>query len=162
MPTEIDFAPALTGLAILRARGQFGVQADRDFRRGDVLCRIDGRLTSRPTRYSVQIGESRHIDLPTGKTIFDLLDSHAWPFLNHSCAPNALLRDQTLIALTDIRRFEAITFDYNANEAELAEPFRCNCGSAHCEGEIGGWRSLDASGRARREGRVARHLLPVT
>ena len=162
MTTEIDKAPSLTGLAILRANAQFGVIADRDFRRGEVLCRIDGRKTRVPTRYSVQVGPTEHVDLPAGKTIYDLLDSHAWPFLNHSCTPNAMVRDRALIALDPIRRFDAVTFDYNANEAELAEPFRCTCGATRCEGSIGGWLRLDDEGRARRAARVARHLLLMT
>jgi hypothetical protein len=63
-----------------------------------------------------------------------------------------------LVALRELAAGEELTFDYNATEWDLAEPFRCSCGA--CGGSIvRGFAHLDDRARALRRGRTAGHLV---
>lgn len=131
---------ATAGVGILVESGQRRVVATAAFSAGATVMRLEGRATDVPTRYSVQLGPAEHLDP------FDLLDEQArlqwrgWMFLNHSCEPNAVIRDRALVALRDIVEGEGITFDYNATEWDMAEPFACHCGSPRCVGVVRGAR----------------------
>ncbi|MBX3175455.1 MAG: SET domain-containing protein-lysine N-methyltransferase [Gemmatimonadaceae bacterium] len=156
-PQQPDEAPRPnTGASLRSAPGilpsanpLIAVLAEADARRviarvaiaaGTPILRIEGRLTDLPTRHSVQVGASQHIDP------FDLFDDAAqvewrsWMYLNHHCEPNAELRERVLVALRDIAEGEDVTFDYNTTEWELAEPFSCACGSPRCVGVVRGAR----------------------
>lgn len=110
---------------------------------GIEICRLDGRETESPTRYSVQLAPGRHLDP------YDLLDPDElvhwryWMYLNHHCEPNAMLDGRRLVALRDIAAGEGVTFDYNSTEWEMAEPFACHCGSARCVGTVRGAKYRD-------------------
>jgi hypothetical protein len=61
-----------------------------------------------------------------------------WPperFINHRCDPNAYVRtiagDRYVVALTEIRPGEEVTYDYCVNGDGETEWF-CSCGSPHC------------------------------
>ena len=119
-----------------------------------------------PSRWSIQVGEGLHVE-PPRELLPDLEpDRCPWRFLNHSCAPNAVLGSACraegsplrLIALRSIDRWEEISFDYNSNEFELAAPFACACGACG-GGVIRGFRHLDPVEQARRRERVSPHLL---
>ncbi len=131
---------ATAGVGILVEPAQRRVVATAAFSAGATVMRFEGRASDTPTRYSVQIGPAEHLDP------FDLLDEQArlqwrsWMFLNHSCEPNAAVRDRSLVALRDIADGEGITFDYNATEWDMAEPFACHCGSPRCVGLVRGAR----------------------
>lgn len=68
-------------------------------------------------------------------------------FTNHSCDPNGGLKivngELALVALRDIKAGEEINFDYSTStdEGEGWE-MACCCGSAHCRGVSGDWRTL--------------------
>jgi hypothetical protein len=126
-------------------------------RAGERLFTIEGEQTTTATRYSVQIGENLHIDLCGVHCTEEILDRYFWRFMNHSCEPNSLIRDRDVIALRDIQPWEAVTFDYNTTEWEMAEPFDCRCGSANCLGTIRGLKYLTLIERERL-GKVAPHL----
>ena len=121
--------------------------------RGQVILQIDGVQTHQPSRHSVQVGPGTHL-APQG----DPPEHGQWRYLNHSCAPNAWLRGLELIALRDIQAQEALSFDYNPTEWDMAEPFACHCGSADCLGQVSGFAHLNAAQRMRLQG-VAPHLL---
>lgn len=117
----------------------------RAFVSGEVILHLDGQTLSEPDRHTLQVGAGVHldaIDAASGKF-------YAWRYLNHSCQPNAAVRDRELVALRAIAAGDEITFDYNTTEYDMASPFQCHCGSAGCAGKIRGYRYLTAAERAR-------------
>ncbi|MBL8981616.1 MAG: SET domain-containing protein-lysine N-methyltransferase, partial [Gemmatimonadetes bacterium] len=78
-----------------------------------------------------------------------------WRYMNHACAPTTRIVEREVFAVRDIAALEAVTFDYNTTEYDLAEPFRCHCGAPQCVGVVRGARHLTTVQRARVE-----HLLP--
>ena len=85
----------------------------KKFNIGDVVLKLEGDITNTPTRTSIQIGENKHIDSYLGR------------FVNHSFTPNCKVENQCLIAITEIKENDSITFDYNKTEYDLAYPFKC-------------------------------------
>ncbi|MCA9231703.1 MAG: hypothetical protein KDA57_13710 [Planctomycetales bacterium] len=116
-------------------RGQ-GVMVLRSFREGEVLFRMNGRLTKELTLHSLQLAPDLHLDDPyvAGKVL-------------HSCAPNSRLDVSTreFIAERDIEYGELLTMDYECTEDVLYRPFWCRCGEAGCRGEIVGRLFSEAS-----------------
>lgn len=125
---------------------------------GEVVTRIVGVESTTPTRFSLQVGPSLHIE-PAADAPLD--GTYAWRFMNHSCDPNCEIRGRDVVALRPIAEGEEITYDYATTEEEMAEPFRCGCGSPHCRGEIRGFRYLSTEDRERLRPRLADHLLAL-
>ena len=92
------------------------------------------QITSERTWRTVQVGHGLHVKN-------ELLD-----YVDHSCEPNAIvaIESRQLLALRAIAPGEPITFFYPGTEVEMAQPFRCTCGSRHCLGEIAGAFYLSA------------------
>ncbi len=111
---------------------------------GATLLRIDGVLTRKATRYSVQIGEESHIDMAAGGDDGLVLSKYYWRFTNHSCEPNTRIQSRDVIAAREIAPWEDVTFNYNTTEYDMAEPFACHCGSASCIGMVRGAKHLTA------------------
>ena len=125
---------------------------------GQLILRIDGEVTSQPSRHSVQIGTNAHIAPTAAAPGRNPLDHGYWRYLNHSCEPNAWLRGHELIALRNIAANHDVTFDYNTTEWDMAVPFACHCGSARCLGTVRGFAHLSPAQRDRLQG-AAPHLL---
>lgn len=158
MPTQPEPLPLDPRLAVQRSHGQFQVVALAPIAQGETLLYVNGRVVDRPSRYSVQIGPRQHVDPPVPDRIEDDMDRHAWRFLNHSCAPSAVLRGRTLVALRPIVAGDQITFDYATTEYEMAEPFACGCGAPACRGVIRGFAGLSAAERLMLAPHTAAHL----
>jgi hypothetical protein len=132
--------------------------AAKDVAAGTSVLVIEGAEVSRPSRFSVQVGEHAHIDLPAGGAPEDVADRYPWQFTNHSCEPNTLLSGRSLVALRPIRAGEEVTFNYNTTEYALAEPFACHCGSPGCAKTIRGFRYLSRGRREQLRALLAPHL----
>ena len=129
--------------------------AARAIEAGAVVCRIEGDMTTVPTRFSLQVGVGCHVaPRLTGSD-----DGPAWRFTNHSCDPNSALRGQALVALRSIVEGDEITFDYETTEYDMAEPFVCHCGADQCRGTIRGFRHTTPTVRERLRPLLAPHLL---
>ncbi|KAG8946078.1 hypothetical protein FRC04_012056 [Tulasnella sp. 424] len=112
------------------------LKAVRAFRTGDVICPFEG-LTSGPKRYtSVQCGPGPedHVELNS-----DLV------YVNHSCEPNVAFdlssprsNEWHVRALKNISPGEPLSFFYPSTEWEMVQPFRCNCNTETCLGEVRG------------------------
>lgn len=128
-PTSVPLPACL--LAVARGHDGLGVgiTATRLVPRGAVLLHAEGVIVRTPSRYSLQIGERSHLDVPPGVDPDAVDDPLYWRYLNHSCSPNATFQGVDLIALRPIAAGESITFDYNTTEFEMAEPFTCQCGA---------------------------------
>lgn len=124
---------------------------------GAVILEIHGVFVDHPSKYSVQVEESLHVELPGAEGLTQSPDIHPWRCLNHSCDPNAALVGLNLVALRPIRQWEEVTFDYNTTEYEMSTPFACNCG--HCNRTmIRGFRFLPTDQQRRLYPRLAAHL----
>ncbi|WP_171908555.1 SET domain-containing protein-lysine N-methyltransferase [Streptomyces nanshensis] len=115
-------------------------------------------MTDVPSRYSLQIGDGIHLDLPSGYDQETIMDSYFWRFMNHSCEPNATVEGRQVKAVRDIGPGDEITFHYNTTELDMSEPFDCECGSALCEGRIAGFAHTTREARARIRPWLAPHL----
>jgi SET domain len=133
-----------TRVGVLRHGGQFQLLATEAIAAGERIFRIEGERTSVPTRYSVQLDETTHIDLGE-RSLEEFLDRYFWRFMNHHCEPSTFLRGDEVYAARDIARGDDLTFNYNTTEYAMAEPFDCHCGSAHCQGTVRGFRWLPAA-----------------
>ena len=115
-----------------------GVFACEDIPKGTPIILSKGKETSSPTRYSIQIEDTKHIDLPENFKEED--PSYFWRYLNHSCSPNTSFNraSKYFIAQQEISLGEQVTFDYTTNEDVMAEPFQCSCTAKVCKGMIKG------------------------
>ena len=132
--------------------------AIRQIPAGTRVLTLTGRETSVPTRYSVQVGRSLHLDQDCAHDDAELFMRYFWRYLDHHCDPTAVLRGRELFALRDIAHGEGVTFDYNTTEYDMAAPFACHCDSVHCVGVVRGARHLTPVQRARRARWIASHL----
>ncbi|MGA7903769.1 MAG: SET domain-containing protein-lysine N-methyltransferase, partial [Terrimicrobiaceae bacterium] len=82
-------------------------------------------------------------------------------FVNHSCAPNAGIRDDVkLVAITEIGAGEEIFYDYSTTMCNEHWTLACLCGTTLCRGNIGDFRELPSRTRQRylRSGIVQSHV----
>ena len=145
-------------VGVLRANQEFMLVASEAVPSGQRLFTIAGELTGTPSRYSLQVGRGLHLDLPDGCGEQEIMDRYFWRFMNHSCEPNARVVGRQVVAGRDIAPGEQITFHYNTTEHEMAEPFRCTCGTSSCAGVIAGYSALDERQRAALRPWLAEHL----
>jgi hypothetical protein len=140
-----DTSPVTRRVTVVSLRGQRGVVAVENIEEGEVILAVNGRPTNVPSRYSIQIGENEHIDLPHDAETVRGPGLYPWQYLNHSCEANAMLVGRNFVALRTIRPAEEVTFNYNASEYDMAAPFECCCGMPSCGGQrIAGFRHLSA------------------
>jgi hypothetical protein len=141
--------------------GQLALVAAVDVAAGGAILYLDGEIYRRPTRYSVQVGVGRHVDAPHDVDPKGQANRYVWRFLNHACSPNAVLHERTLVANRAIRAGEQVTFDYESNEWDMADPFACGCGAVDCRGFIRGFRHLDDQVRRRVLPLASSHVLSM-
>jgi hypothetical protein len=146
-------------IVVARVDGHYRVLVTRPAAEGALLLVLEGVVVPRPSRFSVQVGLHEHLEPPAGTDIETLFDHYPWNFLNHCCEPSARLRGRELVAARELRAWDQVTFDYNANEFDMAAPFVCTCGAPSCDGFIRGYRWLTPTRRAARAGRAAAHLI---
>jgi hypothetical protein len=115
------------------------VYAKQAISRDSMIFYLQGNITSRPTKYTIQLGIKQHLNLPASRKPGDHPD-YCWRYLNHCCDPNGYMNtsERTFHALRDIAAGEQITFNYLTTESEMAVPFNCTCGSPNCFGFIQG------------------------
>lgn len=121
----------------------------RDIARGTHLFRLNGREIAAPTRYSVQVSATLHLDQDCARDEFELVRRYFWRYLDHACEPTTRISDREVIAVRNIAEGEGVTFHYCTTEYDMASPFDCLCGSARCMGVIRGARHLTPAQRRR-------------
>ncbi len=147
-------------LGVVRAGGEYRAVATEPIATGELIAKIEGVLSKQPSRYTIQIGENEHVDLPPDASLEQIMDRHTWRFLNHSCDPNAVIKGRTLVAARPIGPLEEVTFNYNTTEYEMAVPFKCGCRSQGCNHrEIRGFKGLSLAERERLFPFLAAHLV---
>ncbi|MGI9105043.1 MAG: SET domain-containing protein [Pyrinomonadaceae bacterium] len=108
---------------------------------GEVLVgkgRIEARLRTQPVVKIIRLTDDVAIDGEVG--------GDATAYLNHSCAPNAFMRNAPghkviFIALRDIAAGEEITIDYRDPD----HPEVCRCGARQCRSNALGHATGDAA-----------------
>ena len=123
----------------------------RDIARGTILFRISGREIASPTRYSVQVSASLHLDQDCARDELELVQRFFWRYLDHACEPTTRIRGRDVIAVRNIAEGEGVTFHYCTTEYEMASPFVCHCASPRCMGVVSGARHLTPAQRRRLE-----------
>jgi len=88
---------------------------DTPVERGTVVYHLSGPTFRKPTRTSIQVSRDQHIEDKLGR------------FINHNCDPTVNVVRTYLVAIKTIHPGDSITFDYNANEDEMSNPFMCRC-----------------------------------
>ena len=132
-------------IEIKEINNYLGVFAKENIKKGEVIFNIDTSIvTDKPSIYSVQIDENKHVQPPNDIDISNK-QGYSWRYLNHSCEPNSFcdLNDLSFKALTDIKKGEHITFNYLTTEYEMSNPFKCNCKSKHCFKTIRGSKFIN-------------------
>ncbi len=154
--------------AILRCNSDLvGVLVTHDWRKliaikpiraGKRVFMLIGRETPIPTRFSVQVGPSLHLDQDDLTDANEIVRRYPWRYMDHACDPATLIRNRAVIARRDLAPGDAITFNYNTTEYDMAEPFRCHCDSALCVGLVRGARYLTPNQRVLIEEWLAEYL----
>jgi hypothetical protein len=121
----------------------------RDIARGTHLFRITGRETPVPTRHSLQVSATLHLDQDCARDEFELVGRYFWRYLDHACEPTTRISDREVIAVRRIAEGEGVTFHYCTTEYDMASPFECRCASPRCMGVIRGARHLTPAERRR-------------
>ncbi|KAG7032825.1 Histone-lysine N-methyltransferase ASHH2 [Cucurbita argyrosperma subsp. argyrosperma] len=131
----------------------YGLQCLEDISKGQFLIEYVGEVLdmhayeARQKEYA--LNGHRHFYFMTlnGSEIIDACGKgNLGRFINHSCDPNCRTEKWMvngeicigLFALSDIKKGEEVTFDYNYVRVFGAAAKKCYCGSSHCRGYIGG------------------------
>lgn len=117
-----------------------GIFAARNFQAGDLLFQFTGPVI--PAMEAHARGDRECFPLQIGPTSYVDLEAPGG-FANHSCTPNAGIRDSLEVhALRAIRYGEEIRYDYSTTMSERRWTMRCLCGTASCRGIIGDFHDL--------------------
>ena len=141
--------PPTSRLHVASGADGYGIVASEPIEAGDILFPVNGTTTGRPTRYSIQVDETTHIDVHPDTTRTEMRKLYPWRFLNHSCNPNAAYRSRAFVAVRRIAPGEPITYNYNTTELDMAVPFDCACGTDGCLGRISGFIHLSGAEQER-------------
>src|ERR1700730_17638059 len=132
----------IPNVAIYLAKCDLGllVLAGRYFHKGEFLFRFSGPV--------ITLAEA----IKKGEAEGNVLQIAAWTYIdleppgvfaNHSCEPNAGVRDGVCgYALRHIRPGEEILYDYSTTISEHRWTMQCKCGTPACRGVIGDFHDL--------------------
>jgi len=85
--------------------------ATTQYQPGDVIRVLVGETSNKPTRTSIQISPTEHVEDEYGQ------------YTNHSFLPSTRIFNGCIVAIRNIDIGEEITFNYNESETKLACPF---------------------------------------
>jgi uncharacterized protein len=109
-----------------------GVFAARDFKKGEVVLKWHPLSLSKSTVKKVSPAQ-KHYVIKHGKKY--LLMQAPEKFVNHSCEPNTKVKNDSDVAVRNIKKGEEITTDYGKEDGLTT--FTCTCGHKNCRGLIG-------------------------
>ena len=90
---------------------QKGLFSTKDYKKGDLIHILSGKIFNKPSRETIHIGDNKHI--------YDKFGI----YINHSFNPNIYVSGYKLIALCDIKVNDELFFNYNTTEINMANPF---------------------------------------
>lgn len=147
-------------------KGQLGVMAKRNLKKGDRLLSVKGPILSSPTIYSFSVASNKHID-PVRDGQLDF--GH---YMNHSCDPNTFVRIVEnksdlpyidIVARRNIKIGDELTLDFASFEYETVSHVKCKCNSKKCRGLIHGFKDLPDSvmKKYKKEGMLSDYLIKL-
>ncbi len=105
-------------MIVKEVNGMQGLFAVQQYNVNEILFVIEGEEIHVPTRTSIQISSSVHINVKAPLA-----------FINHSCFPNIVIDQKKIKVIKAIEPGDEICFDYNQSEFDLANKFECvTCG----------------------------------
>lgn len=112
-----------------------GVFAIRDFKKGESILNIKGKVISK----AKLLKSSRYLDDHSGAIGNDTYLIFGYPekYINHSCNPNVFDYKRKVIAMKDIKKGVELTFDYSINTRDKWR-MKCYCESKNCRKVITG------------------------
>ncbi len=126
-----------------------GVFALKDFKKDELIMRIEGKVVETEDHSSLSEYVQDHC-FPfnkKGKKRFYVLPNSPWTYVNHSCEPNAGIKNnRTFVAIRKIKKGEEIFFDYCMNNFD-DWTMECKCGSKTCRKLISTLDVLDKKTR---------------
>ena len=126
-----------------------GVFALKDFKKDEFILHIDGKVveTDKPSSYPKEIRDQWFPIGQIGNKRRYVFPKSPWKYLNHSCNPNAGIKNnRDIVAMKSIKKGEEIVFDYAMNNHEgIIDRWKmkCECGSKNCRKIIGTFDMLD-------------------
>jgi hypothetical protein len=140
----------------VKETGTYGksIFANRNFKKGDLVFKVEGETVYEPTIYTIPINFGIFID-----------DQLLGKYLCHSCDPNCGIKDKTsIVTMKDIREGDEIAIDYAMFVPEYGneiteEQLVCRCGSDICRGRLGSYNRLSTDLRRKYEGYISQFLL---
>ncbi len=122
-----------------------GVFALRDFQKDELILYVKGDVIETDSLDSLPKYEYYHC-FPInqkGRKVQYVLPNPPWEFVNHSCDPNAGIKNnRDIVAIKPIKKGDEITFDY-AMVAIDDWTMQCHCGSSKCRKIISTFDVLD-------------------
>ncbi len=106
-----------------------GVFAAKDFKKGEIILYIKGRVVSKPELFAMSDYFNNHSGT-IGKDKY-LIFGYPEKYINHSCSPNVFEYKRKVIAIRNIGKGEEISFDYSICSIDDWR-MRCHCGSKNC------------------------------
>lgn len=120
-----------------------GVFAGRRFAPGELILSFTGRRVDRDDPMHLTPAAANL--LQTGARTY-ILPEPPGIFVNHSCNPNAGIRDnRRLVALSEIVPGQEIRFDYSTTMDEDLWTMECACGQPNCRRVVRDFRCLPAT-----------------
>ncbi len=115
-------------------KGGYGLYAGQPIPAGEVIVVWGGRIVTEAELAQISEDSQRHgIQLEEDLYCIPLEPSEPADYINHSCAPNAGLRGQiVLAALRHIALDEEICYDYAMSDSSPYDEFECHCGAENC------------------------------
>lgn len=114
-----------------------GVFANKEFKENQKILEFRGDLFTKeqlPNIYSDKAEDDRYIQI--GANLYIGPSGDLDDLVNHSCNPNCYVkiegRRAYLVALTNIKSREEITWDYSTTMYNFDWSMECNCGSKNC------------------------------
>ena len=123
----MDFSAAFSIKPCKFGKGLF---AEKDFKEGEIICTVSGKLLT--FNDTLLLGENESHSLQIDKDKYFLCEP---PFLftNHSCNPNCGLNSHLqLFALQNIFKGEEFFWDYSTSMLERHWTMECLCGAPNC------------------------------
>lgn len=114
---QVKMAPTLKVKIRLSETGERSLIATDKIRQGETIFNLPEKGQYERDMYSIEITPWMH---------FDCSDSPAGA-INHSCNPNAVVKDTRILAWSCIELGDEITIDYRKTETSLSNPFECYC-----------------------------------
>lgn len=94
-----------------RVKGK-ALYASNSYEAGEVIFLLSGRISSTPTKYTIEIGKNMHI-----------IDKYGI-FMNHSSTPTTKIVGRKVVANTTITENMELNFNYNESETLCSFTFR--------------------------------------